>query len=92
MWGEAVTSEEDVWRMVESYYTHSEIPGGDQVTMTPWCSEAVWGQAGPQSLVQLLPASASFLSVSHLSSPESVIFIWPHSPLIVTVFKKKILF
>ena len=54
-------------------------------------SEAVWGQAGPQSLVQLLPASASLLSVSHLSSSESVIFIWLDSPL-VTVFKKKILF
>ena len=39
MWGEAVTCEEDVWRMVESYYT------GSEVTITPWCSEAVSGQA-----------------------------------------------
>ena len=41
MWGEveAVTSEEDVWRLVQSYYA------GSGVTMTPWCSEAVSGQA-----------------------------------------------
>ena len=61
MWGEAeaMTSEEAVWRMVERYYR-----GDDSVTMTPWCTEAVTGQAGLVSSTLASLASRGVLTTN----------------------------
>ena len=60
MWGgsEAVTCEEDVWRMVQSYYS------GSEVTITPWCSEAVSGQARLVTSILASLASSGVLTTN----------------------------
>ena len=68
MWGEAeaVTCEEDVWRMVQSYYT------GSEVTITPWCSEAVSGQARLMASTLASLASSGVLTTNSQLAASNV--------------------